>query len=180
MKENLNYLLGFDESNVEAHQMAVRAAVVFFIALTYVRTGGLRMLGRQSAFDSLTALMLGAILGKAIISPDSFLGTLLAALVIMILHRLVAWLTFKSSWAGSILKGKSLLLFQNNKPVFKNLSRVHITENDLQEAVRKSLNVDDMSHVKEIYIDRSGELSVIKHCSGLEKELLTRSMSSLT
>lgn len=162
MKEYLNHLLGFDENNVETHQMAVRAAVVFFIALAYVRTGGLRMLGRQSAFDSLTALMLGAILGKAVVSPDSFFGTLIAALVIMVLHRLTAWLTFKSSWAGSIIKGKSILLFQNNKPIFKNLSRVHITENDLQEAVRKNLHVDDLSHVKEIYMDRSGELSVIK------------------
>ena len=55
------------------------------------------------------------------------------------------------------------MLFQNNKPLHKNLRRVHITENDLQEAVRKNLNLDDMSHVKEIYIDRSGELSVVKH-----------------
>ena|SRR6218665_1609971 len=162
MKEYLNHLLGFDNNVVETHQMAVRAAVVFFIALTYVRTGGLRMLGRQSAFDSLTALMLGAILGKAVVSPDSFLGTLLAAFIIMALHRLTAWITFKSSWVGSILKGKAILLFQNNRPIFENLSRVHITENDLQEAVRKNLNVDDLSHVKEIYMDRSGELSIIK------------------
>ena len=163
MIEYLNYLLGFDTNNVEPHQMAARAAVVFFFALAYVRTGGLRMLGRQSAYDSLTALMLGAILGRAVVSQDSFLGTLLAALVIMILHRLVAWITFKSSWAGSVLKGKSIVLFQNNKPLKENLSRVHITENDLQEAVRKNLNMDDMSGVKEIYMDRSGELSVIKH-----------------
>jgi uncharacterized membrane protein YcaP (DUF421 family) len=163
MKECLNYLLGFDDSNLEPHQMATRAAVVFFIALVYVRTGGLRMLGRQSAFDSLTALMLGAILGKAVISEDSFLGTLLAALVIMILHRLVAWITFKSSRVGSILKGKSIILFENNKPVLENLRRVHISENDLQEAVRKSLNADDMKNVKLIYMDRSGELSVIRN-----------------
>ncbi len=156
-------MLGFDDTNLEPHQMAARAVVVFFIALIYVRTGGLRMLSRQSAFDSLTALMLGAILGKAVISQDSFLGTLLAAFVIMILHRLVAWITFKSSWAGSVLKGKSILLFENNKPIFENLCRVHITENDLQEAVRKNLNMDDMSLVKEIYMDRSGELSVIRH-----------------
>jgi uncharacterized membrane protein YcaP (DUF421 family) len=88
---------------------------------------------------------------------------MLAALVIMVLHRLMAWITFKSSWAGSILKGKSIVLFQDNKPVIKNLNRVYITENDLQEAVRKNLNMDDMTHVKEIYMDRSGELSVIKH-----------------
>jgi uncharacterized membrane protein YcaP (DUF421 family) len=163
MKEHLNYLLGYDTNIVEPHQMAARAAIVFFIALIYVRTGGLRMLGRQSAYDSLTALMLGAILGRAVVSHDSFNGALLAALVIMVLHRLVAWITFKSSWAGSILKGKPIVLFQNNSPVVKNLARVHITENDLQEAVRKNLNVDDMGHVKEIYMDRSGELSVVKH-----------------
>jgi uncharacterized membrane protein YcaP (DUF421 family) len=143
--------------------MAARAAVVFFLAFVYVRTGGLRMLGKQSAFDSLTALMLGTMLGKAVVSHDSFLGTLLAALVIMILHWLIAWITFKSSWASNILKGKSIVLFQNNKPLPENLRRVYITENDLQEAVRKNLNQDDMSHVKEIYMDRSGELSVIKH-----------------
>jgi len=163
MHEYLNYLLGFDDANLEPHQMAARAAVVFSLALVYVRTGGLRMIGKQSAYDSLTALILGAMLGKAVVSHDSFLGTLLAALVIMILHRLVAWITFKSSWAGSILKGKSIMLFQNNKPLLKNLSRVHITENDLQEAVRKNLNMDNMSHVKEIFMDRSGELSVIRH-----------------
>jgi hypothetical protein len=58
MIEYLNYLLGFENSTVEPHQMAARAAFVFFLALAYVRIGGLRMLGRQSAFDSLTALML--------------------------------------------------------------------------------------------------------------------------
>ena len=117
MKEYLNFLLGLDDGSVEPHQMAARAIVAFFLAIVYVHIGGLRMLSRQSAYDSLTALMLGAILGKAVVSHDSFLGTLLAALVIMILHRLVAWITFKSSWAGSILNGKSIMLFKHNKPL---------------------------------------------------------------
>jgi len=163
MIEFLNYLLGLDDVNLKPYQMAARAVIVFFLALGYVRTGGLRMLGRQSAYDSLTALMVGAILGKAVVSPDSFSGTLLAALVIMILHRLVAWITFKSSIAGRVLKGKSILLYQHGKPITKNLSSVHITETDLLEAARKQLNVNEMSHVKEIYMDRSGELSVIKN-----------------
>lgn len=171
MKVFFNYLIGFDNNYVEPHQMAVRAALVFFIALIFVRTGGLRMLGRQSAFDSLTALMLGAILGKAVISHDSFPGTILAAFIIMVLHRLVALITFKSSWVGSILKGKSILMFENNEPVMKNLRRVHITENDLQEAVRKNLNMDDMSQVKEIYMDRSGELSVIRKIIPTEEKV---------
>lgn len=162
MEEFLDYLLGADDSKLEPRHMAVRAAVVFFLALGYVRTGGLRMVGRQSAYDTITALMLGALLGKAVISHDSFLGTLLAALVIMVLHRFVAWITFKSSFAGSVLKGKPIVLFRDDKPVLKNLSRVQITENDLRETVRKHLNTDDMNQVREIYMDRSGELSVIK------------------
>jgi uncharacterized membrane protein YcaP (DUF421 family) len=158
----LDNFFGLVSDEVKPYQMAVRAAFVFFLALAYVRTGGLRMLGRQSAYDSLTALILGAILGKAVVSPDSFPGTILAALVIMILHRFVAWITFKSSRAGSWLKGKSILVFQNDKPIIENLKLVHITENDLKEAVRKNLNSDDLQVVKEIYMDRSGELSVIK------------------
>lgn len=162
MIETLNYLFGYDNINLQSHQMAARAAVVFFIVLAYVRTGGLRMLGRQSAFDSLTALMLGSILGRAIVTHDSFTGTILAAIVIMVLHRFVAWITFKSSWMGGILKGKSVLLYENGALIMKNLSRVHISENDIQEAVRKHLHEEDMSNVKEIYMDRSGELSVVR------------------
>ena len=163
MKEFFDYLLGTNGSSVEPYQMAIRAALVFFIALTYVRSGGLRMVGKQSAYDTLTALMLGAILGRAVVSHDSFWGAMLAAVVIMILHRFVAWITFKSSLAGAVLKGKPIVLYQNNKPILRNLSRVHITENDLKETVRKkNLNTDDMTQVKEIYMDRSGELSVIR------------------
>ncbi|HEY3429746.1 MAG TPA: hypothetical protein VGK39_03650, partial [Cyclobacteriaceae bacterium] len=114
MNEFLEHWLGADNSNLEPYQMATRAAVVFFLALAYVRTGGLRMVGRQSAYDVITALMLGALLGKAVVSHDSFLGTLLAALVIMVLHRFVAWITFKSSFAGSVLKGKPIILFRDD------------------------------------------------------------------
>ena len=159
--ENLNHLLGLDDTGLEPHQMCARAIVVFFMALTYMRIGGLRMLGKQSAYDTLTTLILGAMLGKAIISTDSFIGTLMAALVLMGLHWLVAWATFKSSFLGSILKGKSLLLFCNGKPILKNLKKVQITEKDLLEAVRKKINTLDLNNVKEIYMERSGELSVV-------------------
>jgi uncharacterized membrane protein YcaP (DUF421 family) len=161
LTENLNHLLGLDDSGLEPHQMCARAIVVFFMALTYMRIGGLRMLGKQSAYDTLTTLILGAMLGKAIISTDSFIGTLMAALVLMGLHWLVAWATFKSSFLGSILKGKSLLLFCDGKPILKNLKKVQITEKDLLEAVRKKINTLDLNNVKEIYMERSGELSVI-------------------
>jgi uncharacterized membrane protein YcaP (DUF421 family) len=59
----------------------------------------------------------------------------MAALVLMGLHWLVAWATFKSSFLGSILKGKSLLLFCDGKPILKNLKKVQITEKDLLEAL---------------------------------------------
>src|SRR5688572_23911337 len=115
MKDALNYLLGTDNDTVEPYQMAIRAALVFFLALAYIRSGGLRMVGRQSAYDTLTALMLGAIMGRAVVSHDSFWGAMLAAVVIMVLHKFVAWITFKSSVAGSVLKGKPIILYQNSK-----------------------------------------------------------------
>src|SRR5215216_202647 len=97
----INDLLGLDTENLLPYQMCARAFIIFIIALVFVRISGLRMLGKQSSFDHLTVLMLGAILGRSIVASQSFAGSILASLVIMIMHRMVAWITHRSKTAGT-------------------------------------------------------------------------------
>src|SRR5438046_4625299 len=99
--ELLNDLLGLDAEKLEAYQMIFRAIIVFFTTLIFIRIAGIRTLGKQSSFDTLTSLMLGAIMGRAVVTEQSFFGSILATLVLMLLHRLVAWVTFKSKKAGA-------------------------------------------------------------------------------
>jgi uncharacterized membrane protein YcaP (DUF421 family) len=124
----LDNLPGLHAEKLEAYQMAVRAVIIFFTALILIRIAGIRTLGKQSAFDTLTSLMLGAIMGRAIVTDQSFFGSILATLVLMLLHRMVAWLTFKSKKMGSILKGRNILLMRDGERHQKNLAHTHITE----------------------------------------------------
>lgn len=161
--EVIENLFGLDEHKLETYQMIARAFVIFFVALLLIRVSGIRTLGKQSAFDNLTALILGAIMGRAIVSAEQpFFGSILATLVIMVLHRVVAWITYRSKKMGVILKGRELLLIKNGEPNKKNMKQTHITREDILETLRKDVNVPSLDTIKEVYLERSGEISFIK------------------
>jgi len=157
-----NNLLGLTSNELKASQMAARAVIVFFTSLVFIRIAGIRTLGKQSAFDTLTSLMLGAIMGRSVVTGREFFGYMLAALVIMLLHRFVAWITFKSKSIGAVIKGSKLLLMKDGKLQQSNLASAHITEEDIMEALRQSVNSSVTDKIKEVYLERSGRISVVK------------------
>lgn len=162
--DTIQDIFGLDADKLMTYQMMARAVLIFFISLALIRISGIRTLGKTSAFDQLTALMLGAIMGRVVVSAQqSFFGSILAACVIMLLHRLVSWATFKSKKAGLIFKGKSVLLFKDGQKLQDNLAKTNITEADILEALRRNVNVSSLEEVKEVYLERSGEMSFIKN-----------------
>jgi uncharacterized membrane protein YcaP (DUF421 family) len=158
----LKELLGTHAEDLGPHQMAARAVIMFAVSLVLIRISSLRLLGKQTAFDHLTVLMLGAMLGRAIVVAQSMTGSILAASVIILLHRVSAWLTFKSRFAGSLMKGRALQLIKDQEYVENNLSKAHITKNDIEEALRTELNSTDISKIKEAWLERSGKISIIE------------------
>lgn len=161
--ETIKNLFGIDAQKLETYQMISRAVVIFFISLILVRVSGIRTLGKQSAFDNLTALMLGAILGRAVVTAEQpFFGSIIATLVIMVLHRLVSVLSFYNKKSGLILKGKHLLLIKDGKRIENNLRKTNITEEDILESLRRDVNLPSLDKIKEVYMERSGDLSFVK------------------
>jgi uncharacterized membrane protein YcaP (DUF421 family) len=160
--EFFNDVLGLEVEKLQPYQMTARAVVVFFTSLILLRIAGIRTLGKQSAFDTLTSLMLGAIMGRAVVTDQSFFGSILAALVLMLLHRLTAWIAYRSKITGAIIKGESLLLMRDGNWERKNLSRSHVTEEDIMEALRHDINITSLDKIREVYLERSGEISIIK------------------
>ena len=143
--EAIENLFGLDVQKLETYQMISRAVVIFFISLVLVRISGIRTLGKQNAFIIFTALMLGAIMGRAIVSAEQpFFGSIIATLAIMILHRFISWLTFYNKRSGVILKGKHLLLIKNGERIEKNLKKTNITEEDILESLRRDVNVPSL------------------------------------
>jgi uncharacterized membrane protein YcaP (DUF421 family) len=164
MDELVHTLFG-DGKELNALQMGDRAFVMFFITLLLIRVAGMRAFGQKSAFDMIIVIMLGAILSRAVTGASPFWPTVAAGAVLAIVHRLLALVSMNNDTVGAIIKGNKILLFKNNEVIKKNMIKCSVSYKDLQEEVRLILNQTTMDDVEEIYMERSGKISVIKKSS---------------
>jgi uncharacterized membrane protein YcaP (DUF421 family) len=141
--------------------MALRTVIIYGVTLVLVRMGSRRFLGKASAFDIIVAIMLGAIMGRSINGSGPLLPTLIAGLVLVVLHWLLAVLAFRTAWLGSIIKGNPILLIKKGEVQSEEMRRASITSEDLTGALRLQTNQDDPGKVQFAYLERSGRISVV-------------------
>lgn len=150
----------------EAHdlrgmQIGARAVIVYLIVLIIVRLGHKRFLSRSTPFDIILAILLGSVASRAITGNAPFFPPLLACGVLIAVHAVFAWTSFHWHAFGILVKGKPSVLIRDGTVVTKNMSRSHITEHDLAEALRVEASIDDPAAVRLAHLERSGEISVI-------------------
>ena len=153
---------GGEGKDLNALQMGCRAFVMFFITLALIRIAGMRVFGQKSAFDSIIIIMLGAILSRTVTGASPFLATTAAGAVLAVVHRLLAIASVFNKTVGYIIKGRRTVLFRNNKLEKGNMLLCSVSYRDLMEVVRLELKESTLDNVKEIYMERSGKISVIK------------------
>lgn len=160
--DKLMYKLFGEGKNLDALQMGDRAFVMFFVTLLLIRIAGMRAFGQKSAFDMIIVIMLGAILSRAVTGDAKFFPTVIAGSVLAIVHRLLALLSIFNETIGSVIKGKKIILFNDNKMIKRNMVKSSVSYKDLQEEVRLILNETTMDNVEEIFMERSGKISIVK------------------
>jgi uncharacterized membrane protein YcaP (DUF421 family) len=142
-------------------QMVCRAIVTFFLTLVLLRIAGVRTFGKKTAFDNVIIIMLGSIFSRVVVGASPFIPTTLACLAFVIVHSLLGWIGYYNDLVGHWIKGRRSLLYSNGHEHSRNMRAARISSKDLQEAIRHQLHREDMDQVAEIYIERSGELSII-------------------
>lgn len=143
-------------------QMVCRAIISFLITLALIRIAGIRTFGKRSAFDNVIVIMLGSIFSRVVVGASPFVPTTLACLAFVLVHSLLGWLSVRSDLIGWLVKGEKASLYKNGKNNDRNMRRAMVSEKDLEESVRLSINSDDLRDVKEILLERTGDISVIK------------------
>ena len=159
---DINELFG-NGQNLTALQMGVRAFIMFFIALALIRIGGMRIFGKKTAFDNILVIMLGAVLARGVVGASPFFSTVVAAAVMVVIHKILAWLAMKHIWVGMIVKGYRRSLYKNGEYNLKNMKITSISKDDLMEGVRLEINSDNLDDVKEVYIEKNGQVSVVEN-----------------
>jgi uncharacterized membrane protein YcaP (DUF421 family) len=154
--------LGRPPQNLTFIQIAVRGIIVFTVALITVRLGDKRFLSNKTAFDAILGLILASMLARAVNGSSAFWPTLGGGVVLVGLHRLIAFLSRSSHKFGNLVKGTSDLVISNGEIIQSGMRRNDLSEHDLHEDLRFNGQVDDPNQVKAAYVERNGQISVVR------------------
>ncbi|HEY3661969.1 MAG TPA: YetF domain-containing protein [Chthoniobacterales bacterium] len=143
-------------------QISCRGVIVFFASLFMVRLGDRRSLAQKSAFDLVLIVIIASVLARAINGSAPFLPTLGGALIIILLHRGLAYIVCLWPAVGGLLKGRPVVLVRNGRPDPKAMHAQLITADDLEEDMRLSLKTEDKGEIGVARLEPSGDISFIK------------------
>jgi uncharacterized membrane protein YcaP (DUF421 family) len=123
---------GKETKDLDPGEMAVRALAIYLAALLLLRLGDKRRMGRGSPFDIVVAIVLGSVFSRAINGIAPFLATLAAAGILVLLHWVIAFASFRSRALARIVKGGSRTLVRNGALLREDLARSRISDDDLR------------------------------------------------
>src|SRR5947209_15887274 len=128
--------LGVEPKDLTFIQISLRGIVVFLVTLTTMRLGHKRSLSRKTPFDAVLLVILAAVFSRAINGSAAFFATLGGGVVLVLLHRLFAFLTFYSHRFGILVKGRPDVIVRDGQCDLPMMWRNHVSMHDLDEDMR--------------------------------------------
>jgi uncharacterized membrane protein YcaP (DUF421 family) len=153
--------LGLENKDINVGQMSLRALVVFILAIAMIRIANKRFMGKNAALDVLLGIVFGSMVSRAITGNAPFLPTIVASLVLVLLHWLLSAIAFRSKTFGTLVKGRDSMLVRDGEIQWEAMRKAHLTEHDLQEALRNSGKQPEIREVAAAHLERNGDVSVI-------------------
>jgi uncharacterized membrane protein YcaP (DUF421 family) len=157
-------LLGPDGKATELTllHISLRAFFIFVVGLAIVRIGDRRSLAEKTAFDAIFIVLIGSMLSRAINGTAPFFTTIVAGIVLMVIHRACAFGACKSHAFGKLIKGRDVTLVREGKIDRAQMRRSLISDHDFEEDLRLDAKTEDVSTIQVARLERSGDISFIK------------------
>ena len=140
--------------------VAVKAVLLFAVAVIGLRLGERRTLAQLSAFDFAVAVAIGAIIGRGATAPDTSFATSAVALVtLLVAHRVVA-IGRRHSRVGRLIDHPPRVLVARGELQRKELARAGLTDADVYALLREN-GVGDLGQVRYLLYETRGTVTVI-------------------
>jgi uncharacterized membrane protein YcaP (DUF421 family) len=117
----------------------VRAAIVYFMVLTFIRVSGKKQVGQMTPFELVLFLLLSNAVQNSMNGGDNSItaGAILAATLIGI-SLIMGWLTRRSRKLEKIIDGEAEILIHNGKLRPHALEKAGLTQHELLAALREA------------------------------------------
>jgi len=151
-----------------AWRVALGALTGFGGLILLARIAGLRSFSQMSAFDFVTTVAVGSMLGTIILTPSLPIALGLIGLAALFAIQEISAMARKR-WRGEVvMDNKPLLLMERGEILFENLKAAKVTEHDLYAKLR-SENIHRLEEVQAVVFETTGDVSVL-HGKDMEIE----------
>lgn len=149
------------EMGTSALEIAARTLLVYLGVLVGLRLMGKRELAQMTVFDLVMILLIANAVQNAMTGPDfSVQGGLLAAAVLLIVNRFVAWLRIHSGSWGRLIEGSPTVLVQEGKYLDPALRKEGLERAQVEMAMREH-GIDSVATVKLAVLETDGSISIV-------------------
>lgn len=150
-------------------EIALRTLVVYIFVIVLLRLTGKYELGQLNPIDLVLLLLLANAVQNAMTGPDTSLtGGVVAAATLIILSMLLSLLRERSRLFGSLLQGSPTLLAHNGKLLVAHLAKEHLSQEDVEEAIREH-GIEEIKDCQDVILEVDGSISVIPKDDGSGK-----------
>lgn len=140
--------------------VAVKAVLLFVVAVAGLRLGERRTLAQLNAFDFAVAVAIGAIIGRtATSSRTSFATGAVALMTLLAAHRLVSALRRHGRFAGLVDQPPRVLVAHGSLQA-RELARAGLTDGDVVALLRRR-GVTRLSDVEYALYESRGDMTIV-------------------
>src|SRR5215469_2803058 len=140
--------------------VALKAVLLFAVAVIGLRLGERRTIAQLSAFDFAVAVAIGAIIGRGATASDTSFATSAVALVtFLVAHRVLAILR-RHSRVGRLIDHPPCVLVARGELQRGELARAGLTAEDVYALLREN-GVGDLGQVGYLLYEARGVVTVI-------------------
>jgi len=149
--------------------IAAKTAVIYAFLIVGLRLLGKRELGQMSLYDLVLIIILGNAVQNAMINNDNTLGGgVVAAIVLLVMNRVVNAVIARSKPVERALVGEPVLFVRNGKVLQQTMQREGITRDQLDAALRVH-GISSLEGVHMCVLEVDGSISVVPRGSTVLK-----------
>ncbi len=141
--------------------IVLRSVSVYLFMVMALRIFGKKQLSQLNTADVIIILLISNSVQNAMVGNNTSLyGGIVAALALFIVNLLFKKLMLKSSFVKELVQDTPEILIHNGKIAFSTISKLGITNDELQEAMREH-GVEYYKDVKLAMFEIDGSISII-------------------
>lgn len=149
--------------------IVIRSISVYLFMVIALRLFGKKELSQLNTADVILILLISNSVQNAMVGSNSSLfGGITAALALFIINFIFKRVMLNSKFIKELVQDKPEILVHNGKIDFKTLSRLGITSDELQEAMREH-GVEHYKDVRLAMFEIDGNISVISGNDSLKQ-----------